>query len=518
MLLQDLVAHPGLGLRLLHDGGSASAALEQPVRWVYTTDLIDPARYLSGGELVISGLVWRSEPADSERFVAALARAGAAALAAGAAVFHGVPDDVVEACRRHDLPLLEVPEEVSFAAVTEVVIGSLTAARGNRLAHTLGRQRQLLSAVAGGLGLDELAGQVSAATGTVCRVLSATGRAVVAGPHPLDDEDLDRVVTTFLTAGRLPAAVPGGAHSVFPVGPATEQRLASWFVAAEGDLTGWDAETTDTVGELVAIAALDRARREEGLRVARDIADDAIALIAGGAGNRPETAVRLKQAGLDPAGLLVVAVAGLGERVETARAVLVDAAAHVGPPVVGVHEGAAVALLPALGAAGEPADAVLARALGRLAPGLGPSVLGGDRLVVGVSRPSGVDALSGALQEARHARDVAALRPGPLHVVTDTEVVSHVTLLAGVPDDVRRGFAARVLDPVLDYDARTGAGLRETLEAFLDCSGSWSRAAERLHLHVNTVRYRIGRVEELTGRDLGELADRVDVFLALRSL
>jgi DNA-binding PucR family transcriptional regulator len=75
-----------------------------------------------------------------------------------------------------------------------------------------------------------------------------------------------------------------------------------------------------------------------------------------------------------------------------------------------------------------------------------------------------------------------------------------------------------VLDPVLAYDARTGAGLRETLEAFLDCSGSWSRAAEQLHLHVNTVRYRIGRVEELTGRDLGSFPDRVDVFLALRSL
>jgi DNA-binding PucR family transcriptional regulator len=53
-----------------------------------------------------------------------------------------------------------------------------------------------------------------------------------------------------------------------------------------------------------------------------------------------------------------------------------------------------------------------------------------------------------------------------------------------------------VLDPVLAYDARTGAGLRETLEAFLDCSGSWSRVAAALHLHVNTVRYRIGRVEE----------------------
>jgi DNA-binding PucR family transcriptional regulator len=105
-----------------------------------------------------------------------------------------------------------------------------------------------------------------------------------------------------------------------------------------------------------------------------------------------------------------------------------------------------------------------------------------------------------------------------VHVVSGAELTSHVALLAAVPDELRRAFAARVLEPVLDYDARTGAGLRETLETFLACSGSWSRTAQQLHLHVNTVRYRIGRFEEFTGRDLGVPADRVDVYLALRSL
>jgi DNA-binding PucR family transcriptional regulator len=528
MQLRDLLARPALGLKLLY-AGSAPDALDRPVRWVYTTDLIEPARYLSGGELVISGLVWRRKPADSERFVAAVADAGAVALAAGEAVFHGIPDDLVAACRRHGLPLIAVPEEVSFAAVTEVVVGSLTAARGDRLALTLGRQRRLLSAVAGGLGLDELAAEVSAATGVAIRVLSATGRSVVAGPAPLAGDDLDAAVTTFLTADRLPAVVPGAQRSVFPVGPASEERITSWFVAADGDCTSWDTEVGDTVGELVAITALDRARRGEGLRLAREIAEDAIGLIAAGSAHRPEVAVRLRQAGLDPEAPLVVAVAGFTspERVQTARSVLVDAATHAGPPAVGVLDGLAVALLPA-GSPDAPTDTartdtartdtartetVLAEALHRLAPGLGS-----DRLIVGLSRPAPVEALSGALQEARHARELGARRPGPVHVVTGAEVTSHVALLAAVPDEVRRAYALRVLEPVLDYDARTGAGLRETLDAFLDCSGSWSRTAQRLHLHVNTVRYRIGRVEELTGRDLSELPDRVDVYLALRSL
>jgi DNA-binding PucR family transcriptional regulator len=56
-----------------------------------------------------------------------------------------------------------------------------------------------------------------------------------------------------------------------------------------------------------------------------------------------------------------------------------------------------------------------------------------------------------------------------------------------------------------------------TLEAFLGCSGSWNRCAAELHVHVNTLRYRIRRIEELTGRDLGTLENRVDFFLALHA-
>jgi DNA-binding PucR family transcriptional regulator len=85
-----------------------------------------------------------------------------------------------------------------------------------------------------------------------------------------------------------------------------------------------------------------------------------------------------------------------------------------------------------------------------------------------------------------------------------------------VPADTRRAFRRRLLGPVLEYDRSHATDLLGTLDAFLDCDGSWSRCADRLHLHVNTLRYRIGRIEQLTGRDLSRFPDRVDLFLALR--
>ncbi|GAA3983721.1 hypothetical protein GCM10023085_77350 [Actinomadura viridis] len=100
----------------------------------------------------------------------------------------------------------------------------------------------------------------------------------------------------------------------------------------------------------------------------------------------------------------------------------------------------------------------------------------------------------------------------------DAEVDSYAGLLDSVPERTRWSFRTRLLGPLEEYDSIRQADLMHTLEVFLACSGSWNRTATRLHVHVNTLRYRIRRIEELTGRDLGTLEDRVDFFLALRAM
>ena len=161
--------------------------------------------------------------------------------------------------------------------------------------------------------------------------------------------------------------------------------------------------------------------------------------------------------------------------------------------------------------AGDAVDQLRAAAAA-LAPGLGAG-----RLVLGVSAAAaGVGALAGAVEEAWHAHRSALGGAGPVAVVAAGELTSYALLLAGVPADTRRAFRGRLLGPLVDYDRSHGADLLHTLAEFLDCGGSWSRCAQRLHLHVNTLRYRIGRIEQLTGRDLDRFEDRVDLFLALR--
>ncbi len=508
--LAELVEAPGLGLRVLH---APEGSLEHPVGRTITIDLLEPGRYLSGGELVLTGLVWRRGPEDSETFVASIAGRGAAGLLAGAALLGTVPDDLVAACRRHDLALIEVPGDVPFADVTEHVAAAGVAGASARLTASLVRQRELLSAIASGRSLSEVAARVSTEIDHPCRVLSASGRHVVPGPGDLDADTLDALTRHYLTADLLPTVVTvgGTAYSLFSVGSGLADRLTEWCLVVEGDHRDWSPDDLDAVHELGAIAALDRSRRDEGLRVLRPLAAETLAQIEAG-GAPAEIAARLRHSGLDPERPLVLAVAELGPGgpPDAVAAILEDVALALGPSVVAhARDGSTVALLPS----GPDLADQLRRSLTRLAPALRR-----DSLSVGLSGESGVEALAGALEEARFAHRVARSGGGPVALASSEEVTSHVLLLATVPDDIRRTYAQRVLGAVLEHDQRTGGDLLPTLGEFLACSGSWTRTAQSLHLHVNTVRYRIARVEELTGRDLATLEDRVDVFLALKSL
>jgi len=74
----------------------------------------------------------------------------------------------------------------------------------------------------------------------------------------------------------------------------------------------------------------------------------------------------------------------------------------------------------------------------------------------------------------------------------------------------------RALGPLEEYAERRGSDLIDTLQAFLDSDLDRRRAAERLHVHPNTLDYRLRRVAELTGLDLGRAADLTLAALALK--
>ncbi|MEU5924031.1 PucR family transcriptional regulator ligand-binding domain-containing protein [Streptomyces antimycoticus] len=584
MRLRALLENDTLGLRLL--GGEGE--LDRTVRGVMTTDLRDPSRYLSGGELVLTGLAWRREPEDSERFVRILAAAGVAGLAAGEAELGAVPEDLVLACGRHRLPLFSVVEDVAFATITEHVVRQVSGERAGDLAAVVDRHRRLMTSGPAGGGPEVALDLLRSDLDLTAWVLSPTGRRI-AGPTAAGAAaEPPAAVRAQLAGEHLAArrdgrrgphrmtAADGMTYSLFPIhsGDTDEEVretvLSDWLLVVGADADEWPEERLDLLYGVTQLIAVERDRRNASRTVRRRLAQEVLELVQTGA-PPAEIAARLRVAapvllpglGTAPHWQVVVAKvewgvsaaaeqgpeggvrdgaaragfrrdggAVLGARVAQSllEEILVDPAAP-GPErsdrIAVAHTGdEAVALVPlpaltdgppeggmAHTADGLQADALLAAVQEPLSRGLD----GDGRLTLGLSAAvHSADGLRGALEEARHARRVAAARPGRVCAAGHQELASHVLLLPFVPDDVRRAFTARLLDPLREYDRRHRAELIPTLEAFLDCDGSWTRCASRLHLHVNTLRYRIGRIEQLTGRELSRLEDKLDFFLALR--
>ncbi|MEU5474926.1 PucR family transcriptional regulator [Streptomyces lydicus] len=551
MRLRALLDTRTLGLRLL--GGEDE--LDRTVRGVMTTDLRDPSRYLSGGELVLTGLAWRREPADSERFVRILAAANVAGLAAGEAELGAIPDDLVQACLRHRLPLFAVEEAVSFASITEHVVRQVSSERAGDLAAVVDRHRRLMTSGPAGGGPEVVLDLLGSDLDLRAWVLSPTGRQIAgstladSGPE-LSGELAARLAGEHLAAARTGRRGPhrvtlaGSTYSLFPIryeGRDLRQTvLSDWLLAVEADAGDWPEERLDLLHGVTQLIAVERDRRDAARTVRRRLAQEVLELVQTGA-PPAEIAARLRVAapvllpglGTAPHWQIVVArveweggdVPGGPVAQSLLEEMLVDPGTSGPEPsdrIAVAHTGdEAVALVP-LPVPDESGDSSATglhaeELLPLVREPLGRGLADDGRLTVGVSASvHSAEGLRGALEEARHARRVAAARPGRVCAAGHEELASHVLLLPFVPDDVRRAFTARLLDPLRDYDRRHRAELIPTLEAFLDCDGSWTRCATRLHLHVNTLRYRVGRIEQLTGRDLSRLEDKLDFFLALR--
>ncbi|MEV8405347.1 helix-turn-helix domain-containing protein [Streptomyces niveus] len=490
MHIAHLLRDESLGLRPLW---CEDTMLGREISGVTATDLADPARSVRPGELVLSGLLWWTPddgPAKAERFVSALRTAGAAALLAGEKTHGGVPDDLVHACRRYAVPVAAVPAHVMFRTITDSVQLRQRGGQGGRPALPEPARERLNRLLAEGAAPAAL---LNAAFAHLDRpaayLLTASGRTVAA---TTDAVRLPMDVSVDLPMDGTGVTVP---VDVAEAGPYERLRL---YLPEPADIPPRELQ------EIAAILATWQ-RSGAGHRAAAYEAASALgALLTGGGADPFALRAALLACGLPPQGPYEVITAAPD------RSALAEAVAHLRPggaALGGLPDGTAFAVL----AAEQPTEPLaeiwpLVAACDPSRPqhaGTGP-------------RADGPEDLNGALSQARYAlasgRNAA---PGTSSVTDAAGFTGLAALLTGIPEEVRAAYSHTVLGSLLAADNASSAVLLQTLETFLARDGSWARAAEELHLHVNTVHYRIGRVEQITGRDLSRLDDRLDLRAAL---
>jgi purine catabolism regulator len=204
----------------------------------------------------------------------------------------------------------------------------------------------------------------------------------------------------------------------------------------------------------------------------------------------------------------------VAERLELALETALQAETASG--LVAIHGDLVCALLP-----GGPDDELFelaARLLARVAQDTGtvaPPAGAGRAAPAGRTRETFHEARCAV--EARILGAVATSNGhGAAPVTTYRDLGSFALLLSLQDSDALRLFCEAMLGPIEADEGHYGGELVRSLEAFIECNGQWEAAARRLFCHRHTLRYRMRKVEELTGRDLSSARDRIEFWLALR--
>lgn len=476
--LAALLAREDLGLRQIAGPVEAGAA----VHMVHTSEMADPYPYLLGGELLLSAGVLLKDP---DRYVSRIVQAGATALGFGLApVYDTVPADLIEACDRHGLPLLEVPPQTTFTAVARAVWRLMAEARHRELRRVTQAQQGLAAAAARPDPVPAVLHQLA---------VRLEGWAVLLAPDGTELSSSGRAPSPEARAGviRLGQVVsPGTGPSPRPT-PASATDTVSPPPALE---PGSTAPALSAVSHLSAYALGGSRGLVLGLAApAREAGDHTVAGVA-------VVLLSLLTAphqGADAAGRSAALVRML------LGASPAETAPLLGPgPWTVVHgQGggdspfAATALGAALGSALVDPDADgCVRVLLPAAREVGAQ----PGWTLGVSAP--------ALPEELAAADAQAARAVRRATATRKALVRHRDTAPVSLDEARHRLA-----PLADSPA-----LVETLRTWLSLHGSWDRTAAAMEIHRNTVRQRIARCQTLLDEDLDDADVRMELWFALR--
>jgi purine catabolism regulator len=542
-----------LDVRLL----AGESATDVPVRWVHISEIEDPTPWLSGGELLLTTGMQLDTAERQRQFILRLADHHLAGLGFGTGFAHAeVPPALVQAAAERDFPVFEVPYDVPFIALTEAAFTQLVNEQYAVLRRALAAHERLERVVLSERGLDGLASTLSTQLGAAVLVFDARGKPLVGKEfrRALDPGAVAQLQSELYTRRRegraflpshgdladrslaLPVAADGGGDAARTSG---ERVPEAWLVAIKdsGPLSDFDRLT---LHQAVMIVALELLRGRVAGDTERRLAGDVLAALAQGELTGAELVRRLQPFGI---GETVASISvqrpdawrGGPAAIEDAlSAALREDAVHCLVASVETFTYALVA-----GMEEEELFALARSVAGRLSETIG---LKDGPLRIGVGRAVATAEARRSFHEARCAAQALALgvvgepepqlvngsggahrkgsapagRTGGARVATYKELGSFQLLLSLQDDEALRLFCDSILGPIEAGEGHYGGELMRSLEAFIEENGQWERAAKRLYCHRHTLRYRIRRVEELTGRDLSSARDRIEFWLALR--
>jgi purine catabolism regulator len=479
MHLADLLSEESFGLELL-TGGS-----DVPVRGAHAVEVDAPARWLATDWVMLTtGVRLRGNVEAQRALVPQLEEGGVSALGFGVGLgFKRVPPALVDVAAEHGFPVFAVPYETPFREIIHYIDSALTGGDEHVFRRLTALQRYLVDALR----------TPQPERAVVDRLAKFLDASVVL----LDGEGSPETV-----AGRAPAPAlleevccqpaglieleAGGWHAVATPVVTRADQAQRWLVLASprrgfiSKLAKPAAEATAPL--LAAMARLGDVVRDQEQAVRAALLEEALEPVA--ARDLPPLAARAAAFGIDfsqPARLVVIRGAGR-------RDLVTRLDAHRIAHLVQQREDSLLALVQ-----GDDADVMAA--LGEL-----------QDVAVGVGRT--VVAITDARHSLRDAElGVAHARNG---IVRFEDFDLGTFMVSEIPPD-RLGPK---LDEILSV-LRANPPLHEALRAYFEHDLDIAATAASLHMHRNSLRYRLARAEQLLGRSLKQPSTVAAVYIAL---
>lgn len=456
----------------------------------------DHLRRVGSNELVVATaatlLATEEEP---EPFVARLDAARVAGVAVRLDRSDRLPPDILDAANRLSVPVITFPEHAALADVTAAVLDALLAAQRQRLEHVLDiHQRFTRIALAGGDAAD-VAATLHHLLGHPVAVIDTEGRATVVPADP-------RLDVGAASAIRHPIAA--GGHDYGEVAVLTDGEALN-----EDGLIAIERAAMVVAVRLAQASAV--AEAEE-----RFAALSLEELIAGHADAATDIAERAMSFGWDlarPRAVLLASIDPPDQGSAPAGALNTIAAAAratLGPDAIVWTRSATIAALVAP-TTEEPAER--RRIAERLRHELDQR-LRSATVSIGVGRrvdtPEG---LHRSFVEASRAVDVGRWAKGR-HVTEVFDQLGLERLLATTPTDDLAEFVQGAIGPLVAHDRANNTNLVDTLAVWLE-TRNMAEAARRVHVHYNTLKNRLERVEAIIGPVLMDAARVLECEVAI---
>ena len=534
--VQDILDIPGLNLKLL----AGHRAATSPVRWVHITEMADPTKWLRGGELLLTtGLGIQNVEEDEQlAHLRRLVEAKVSGLGFGVGFgFKKVPEAMIRLADEQGFPLFEVPYNVPFIAITEAVASKIVNEQYSMLQRSLAVHEKLTKIVLEEKGLQFIISTLAALVGCSAVLFDFHGVVLCEASHRR------RIPTELVAelwkqisdkrAQRQHFAVDGRGHAtavqVYPV--VASHRIGA-FLAIIKDTGEFSDYDRIIMHHVVTVTALELVKKkavaETEKRLAGDFFDELIASDL----YEEEIARRLAFFGLEPEVEHLITLVDIDEfkafvdgKSDKQETVVQDVKerlhwavdeflAQRDVPFISASRSDSVVVLLQIGADKTAKVLGIAGELQEAITAMIPEVT----VSIGIGRPhrSLVD-LRQSYYEAHYAIKIRKLN-GDTSVIASFDDLGSYGLLLGLQDTLSlEVFYDSVLGKLHDYDEQSSSDLVKSLACFLEANGHWGEAAERLYVHRHTLRYRMKRVEEISGRDLGSSQDRMEFWLALKA-